>query len=130
MEKPYIKLKISEPPEELCARVVSRVHLLERRREKRRAGTFWLVALSTFAGALVACKSAIDSATQSGFARYASLAFSDWSIVANMWKTFALSLAETAPLFSVVLFTAMLLVFAWSLGQALRYGKAARLSFR
>ena len=130
MEKPYIKLKISEPPEELCARVVSRVHLLERRREKRRAGTFWLVALSTFAGALVACKNIFDAAAQSGFAKYASLAFSDWSVVANMWKTFALSLAETAPLFSIAVFAAVLFVFVWSVGQALRYGKAARLSFR
>ncbi len=129
MEKPYIQFEKYPTPEGLARRIVSHLHLLERKRETRRSRIFGVVALGTFVAALVACKNVFDAATQSGFARYASLAFSDWSVIANIWRTFALSLMETAPIFAVGIFAVALFVFVWSAGQAIRYGKAARLSF-
>ncbi len=129
MEKPLIQLNAYPAPTGLADRVVSELRLRERRRERNRAMTFIMISLASLAALVPAFENVKSAAAQSGFARYASLAFSDWSAVVGIWKLFAITLAETAPVFALAISAAVLLAFVWSAAQASRYVKAMRLSF-
>ncbi len=128
MEKPYIKLNIYRTPPDLTERVIFCLRECERRREKRRLVIFSVVALGALSALVPSLESVGALAAKSGFSSYASLLFSDWSAVASIWKTFALSLAETAPLFAIVTAAAILFVLVWSSAEAIRYTRALRLS--
>ena len=129
MEKPCIKFNTHAPSDSLKERIISDLRLRERRREKKRATIFGLIACAAFALVIPALKNVFDTAAQSGFTRYASLAFSDWSTMANMWKPFAFSLAETAPISAVAMCLTALLLLTWSIWQTSRYVRAVRISF-
>lgn len=128
MEKSYIQFNISEPPEDLIGRIVSTLRRREQRREKARAIAFASVALAALAALVPAFENVGAAAARSGFAGYASLLFSDWGAVLGIWKVFALSLAETAPLFAIAVSATALFVFTWSAAEAVRYTRAARMS--
>ncbi len=50
----------------------------------------------------------------SGFYEYASLLFSGDASILSLWKELSLSLAETIPIFTVILFLAAIGAFVWS----------------
>lgn len=127
MEKTYVKLNSRKVPDGLAASVIGEIRARERAHERRRARAFSIVAFAAFLAAIPSLENVWSRAAQSGFAGYASLLFSDGGAVAGIWKTFALSLAETAPLFALSIAAAVILVLAWSTAEALKYTKAARL---
>jgi hypothetical protein len=129
MEKSYVKLNISSIPAGLAERVVLELRRREERKEKTRAAMFGTIAFAALAALVPALENVGAAATRSGFSRYASLVFSDWNALAGMWKLFAFSLAETAPLFAMTILAAALFVFIWSAAEAFRYVRAARISF-
>ena len=129
VEKPILKLNKFSPPSALEGHVVFEIRRRERMREKTRLTTFAIVAFGSFAGIIVALKNIVSSATNSGFIRYASLAFSDWSTVVSIWKTFTLSLVETTPILAVTLCIVAILAFTWSVSGALRHAKLTQFIF-
>ena len=128
MEKTYIHLNKVKLPTELSSHIISHIRAREQRREKTRAFTFAFVALAALAATISAFENVATKAAASGFTGYASLLFSDWSAITRIWNVFALSLAETAPLFAISISAATLFVFVWSTAEALRYGRAAKMS--
>lgn len=70
--------------------------------------SFSLVGIASFAGLIPAYKILLSELTQSGFYEYASLAFSDTSLLLSAWKELAFSLIESLPIMSIV-FTLTLL---------------------
>lgn len=129
MEKPILKISAFPTPRGLEERVVSDLRNREILKEKKRSTIFASVAFASLLGIVAAIGEIISTATQSGFARYVSLVFSDWSSVTLIWKTFALSIVETAPIFGLAICSVAILAFLWSGAEALRYAKAAKLSF-
>ena len=127
MENPLLKLNVCPLPKELASSIVLDLRRREKNKGKKRAFLFGFVALLTFTGLIFAIENVVSAAVRSGFAGYASLVFSDWSTVVSIWKAFALSLAETAPLFAGAICATILFIFLWSLGQTVRYSKAIKL---
>ncbi len=128
MEKTYLKLNTKTPPVELSAKIISCVRVSEQKRERNRAIIFSCVAFTSLAVAIPSFESVGAKAAQSGFTGYAQLVFSDWGTVASLWKVFALSLVETAPLFAIAISAAVLFVFMWSTSEAFRYTRAAKMA--
>lgn len=129
MEKPLIQLNICPTPPNLEQRVITELRGRERKKERNRAMSFVVLSLASLSAFVPAFENLRSAAVESGFANYASLVFSDWSAVLSMWKLFALTLAETAPVFALALSVTALLVFVWSAAQASRYVRAMRLGF-
>ncbi|KKR42196.1 MAG: hypothetical protein UU10_C0014G0010 [Parcubacteria group bacterium GW2011_GWF1_40_6] len=81
-------------------------------REKRNTQIkFWAfssLGFTSLASLVPVFKILLNDLTQSGFYEYASLAFSDTSLVLSAWKEFAFSLVESLPIMSMI-FTLSLL---------------------
>ncbi len=116
-------------PQGLESRVILELRNRERGREKTRVVVFLTLSFASLAALVPAFENVKNVASRSGFTQYASLIFSDLPTIAGMWKLFALSLAETAPIFALAISAAVLLAFVWSAAQAFRYVKAMKLSF-
>jgi hypothetical protein len=129
VEKPILKINKLLPPETLEQHIVFEIRKREKIQEKTRFAIFAVISFVSFAGIITALENIVSSATKSGFTKYASLAFSDWSTVMSIWKVFTLSLVETAPIFAVILCVAALLAFVWSVSGALRHAKLTQFSF-
>jgi hypothetical protein len=61
-----------------------------------------------------AVKMLLSDFDQSGFLRFFSLIFSDFSTVATYWQSFTMVLLQTLPAISLALLLAILLVFLQS----------------
>jgi ABC-type phosphate/phosphonate transport system permease subunit len=94
--------------------------MLRLERERRRAfririalaGSIGLAALAAFVPAWNFLSS---EAAQSGFAQFASLVFSDFSVVTAYWKDFLLSLLESLPVYGSLAVLGSLFAFGLSL---------------
>lgn len=128
MEKTYIQLNKVKVPAELLSHIVSRIRRCEQKRETTRARIFASIAFVALLAIVPAFENVAARAATSGFTGYASLLFSDWSAITKIWNVFALSLAETAPLFAIAISATILFVFAWSTAEAIRYSRAAKMS--
>ncbi|MDE1975400.1 MAG: hypothetical protein KGI49_02745 [Patescibacteria group bacterium] len=93
------------------------VRISKRRLAKARFMVVFHVAM--FAGTIAAfipvMNYAADRASQSGFAEYASLVFSDWGYVVSSWRSLLLSMAESAPILSAAALLSIILIFVYSL---------------
>jgi len=108
------------PPENLEAQILKKIS-----RERFKTASFRLVSLGTLSLASLfgLVKSGIflwQSFSETGFYQYASLIFSDGSILKNYWKEFAFSLVESLPLLALTSVLLISAIFIWSSAKALK----------
>ena len=72
---------------------------------------------------IVAVKELAKAFTQSGFYEYLSLAFSDGGAVVSYWKEFALTLADSLPVTSIILCLVAVFMLLVSIKQGARQFK-------
>lgn len=119
-EYTFDNLKDIDPPEYLHGRILAQIEMHKKRTARIKFFLFEGAGLISLAIAVVSFKFAIDDFSQSGFSSYASLIFSDWSMVVAYWRDFAMLLAESAPLLWLTAFLASIFVMLGSLKNALK----------
>jgi hypothetical protein len=122
MEDKYKKLlgsiNLIEPPKNLASRVLARIENEEKRLTKIRAWAFGGSSVVSFSLSLWAVVYLIKSAVATGFGQYLTLIFSENGIALAYSRELSLSLAESLPLTSLILFLAAIGFFIWSLTKA------------
>ncbi len=105
-----------KPPKDLFNKVMRRINEEHKLLVFKRQLIFLSIA---FVGSMAALIPAFQMAqaefTESGFATFFSLLFSDVGIIAAYWQNFALSLLETLPATSLIIFLIVMLLFLESL---------------
>lgn len=95
--------------------------ILERLRQAQKRAIFWRLIFfsSTTILSLVALVPVLQTAyarlIESGFTRFFSLLFSDFTLITSFWRSFAMSLLETLPIMSLVVILIVLAVFLESI---------------
>ncbi|OGD32179.1 hypothetical protein A3C91_02630 [Candidatus Azambacteria bacterium RIFCSPHIGHO2_02_FULL_52_12] len=102
----------NEPPSGLLNAVMARIER-ERRQtaRKKRIVLFSLCAIGSLLAITPTSKALVADISQSGFAHFLSLAFSDPGMVLASWNDFALSILESLPALSMAAF--LLTIFAF-----------------
>jgi hypothetical protein len=108
--------QLIEPPIGLFEKVMDRISK-ERRILiiKRRIIVFSIVFVGSLFAFFPTLKMVSVELSSSGFNQFFSLIFSDFTVVMRYWQSFTLTLLETLPVISLVLFLTILLVFLESL---------------
>jgi hypothetical protein len=104
-----------EPPIGLFEKILKRIHREERLLVLRRVFIFSATLICSVFGFMPAGKMLLSDFNQSGFLRFFSLIFSDFSTVATYWQSFMLALLETLPVISILALLAIVLVFLQSI---------------
>ena len=104
-----------EPPIGLFEKIIKRIHREERLLILRRVILFSITLIGSLIGFFPALNMLLSDFNQSGFLRFFSLAFSDFSTVTTYWQSFAMILLETLPAISLALFLAVLVTFLQSI---------------
>lgn len=104
-----------EPPKGLLEKIMKRIHREERLLVLRRIIIFSAMLIGSVAAFVPSFKTLSADLSQSGFLRFFSLIFSDFSSIRMYWQSFTMILLETLPVVSVVIFLAVLLAFLESI---------------
>ena len=94
--------------------------LQEKRAARIKLTLFSITSIVAFVGAFPVFKNLATQFAQSGFYEYASLAFSNASVLASSWKELAYSIAETLPVSNMLLSCVVVFVFFLSARYALK----------
>lgn len=100
---------------QLCEQIMARIEHLEVHRLRIRATVHGIIAVVAFIAIIPVAGNFFSYITQSEFVQYASLLFSDWSILVNNWKEIILSIAGSLPIVWLILFISTVIVIAHSL---------------
>ena len=123
IEDKYKKLlgtvNLIEPPKGLGARILERINVEEKRLVRIRTWAFGSEAIASFGLSLWAVIYLIKSAQESGFFQYLSLIFSENGAALAYWRELSLSLAESLPVVSFIIFFAAIGFFIWSFTKML-----------
>jgi len=105
-----------EPPRGLLKKIMRQIRA-ERRliTIKRRITIFFFFFFGSAAALFSSFRFVRAGFAETGFFRFFSLIFSDADIIFAYWQSFALSLLETIPVTSLMLFSLAVLVFLMSL---------------
>jgi len=106
---------IIEPPAGLLQKIMKRIHREERILVLRRVIIFSTTLLASAIGLFPAFNMLASDFSQSGFFRFLSLTFSDFSVVTAYWQSFAMILLQSLPALSLALFLAIILTFLQSI---------------
>jgi hypothetical protein len=121
MEEKYKKLlgsiNLVEPPKGLAGRVLAMISMEEKRMAKVRTWIFGSASVASFGLSLWAVIYLVESVKQSGFWQYFSLIFTD-KVALTYWRELSLSLVESLPIVSVIVFLAAVGFFIWSFSKA------------
>ncbi|MDD2678164.1 MAG: hypothetical protein WC042_00605 [Candidatus Paceibacterota bacterium] len=100
-----------EPPEDLLAKIMKRIKEKQRKLALEKVLiVFSLGTVASTGGFIYALKAIRINFYESGFLHFLSLAFSDSEIVLLYWENFVLSLLESLPVMSLILFLVSLFV--------------------
>ena len=108
-------LKSVNPPKGLLENIIKRIHYEERVLVLRRVVLFSTTLLASLVAFIPTFRLLVSDFSQSGFLRFFSLMFSDFSTVTTYWQSFTMVLLETLPFASLALFLAVLLTFLQSI---------------
>ncbi len=118
MEEKYKKLLGSinfiEPPKGLGTRILERVNAEKERLMRIRTWVFGSGTVASFGLSLWAVIYLIKSAQESGFVQYLSLIFSENGVMLTYWRELSLSLVESLPIVSLIIFLSAIGFFIWS----------------
>ena len=118
MNKRTHQLFVRQPADDANERIIAIVMV---RIQKRRitharlvAWTNGTIAILSLAAIAPAVGYLMNSANQSGFFEYSSLLISDTSTVMHSWSTFAISIADSAPIVGIIAVIATIFILAAS----------------
>jgi hypothetical protein len=114
-KKLFLALRHQELPKKLYGDILTRIAQEQRRIERLHAAFLGAVTICSFIVLIPAFQFTLQELSQSGFTRYLSLLFSDSAVVTTYWKEFALSLAESLPLFGITLLLVAIFTLFYSL---------------
>jgi hypothetical protein len=133
MKNKYKKLlgtvNLVEPPKGLRGRVLSFIKEKEAQAAKIRAWMFGSGSALSFGLSLWAVTYLTEKVQETGFWQYFSLLFSGDGTVYMYWKELTLSLAESLPIVSFIVFLAAIGFFIWTSANALRNRNGFSFSF-
>lgn len=114
-EKLFAKIEPNEPDPALLGKIIGCIQKERIASARRRIFIFAASAICSLIAFIPALWMVRAGLAESGFAYFFSLLFSDFEIVAAYWQNFTLSLLETLPVMSLLVFSATLLAFLESL---------------
>jgi len=114
-------------PKNLSEKIINRIEFVERRSAKMRLVFFGALAVASVVAFIPALKYLINDLNNSGFYQYLSLVFSDSGIILASWKEFSLSLAESLPIFSTIIFLATIFIFLESIKLSIKNIKSHKI---
>jgi len=124
MEDKYKKLlgfiNSIEPPKGLETRVMARISGEEKRLARIKIWAFGGSSIASFGLLLWAVIYLVKSVRESGFWQYFSLVFSENGAIFAYWRELSLSLAESLPIASFIIFFAAIGFFVWSFANAVK----------
>ena len=103
-----------EPPAELSKKILLRIEVEERRQLRFKAIESGMILAGSISIVAVGYIETAARLSQSGFFQFASLIFSDFSVVASNATDFFFSLSETFPIFSAALLFCGVFFAVWS----------------
>jgi hypothetical protein len=119
MEDKYKKLfgyiNLIEPPKSLGERILARINTEEKRAMRLKAWAFGSASFASLGFSLWAVVYLVGNLNETGFCQYLSLLFSGDSTVYYYWKEISLSIAESLPIVSIILFLTAIGFFIWSI---------------
>lgn len=110
-----------ELPAGLFEKIIKRIHKEERLLVLRRVVLFSVTLAGSGVAFFPALNMLLSDFNQSGFLRFFSLTFTDFSTVMTYWKSFSMALLQTLPAISLALFLAVLLTFLQSIKSLIKY---------
>lgn len=111
----FDKLPNPEPTDSLLPNILLKINQQEKMATKKRAIIFSLSSTLSVILLFFAFKLFQTSLVESGFWRFFSLIFSDFSLVVAYGKNYLLTLLETLPVINLVVFLAVILIFLESI---------------
>ncbi len=121
--KLFSKLQTRKVPEGLLEKIMMKVSLKQRRRAIWEFVCSSLVFVATLGLLVPAVSAAHNAMVSSGFYQYIALIFSNFSEVMSSWQDFMFSLLESLPVFSIIVFLAILFFLLASLRYISRDAK-------
>lgn len=104
-QKLFSYVDTQEPSQELLGKIMSRIEGERKMATIKRKIIAFSVALAGSILALApAFKMVWDGISSSGFVQFLSLLFTDSEIVLAYWQSFVMTLLESLPMFSIILF--------------------------
>ncbi len=94
---------------------MKRIMLEEKKRAVRGISVFSVFSVFSLWGSFSLGQYLWSAFYTSGFVQFASLAFSDWSVVLSHGNNFLLSLAESFPVIELSIFLAAMVAAIWSI---------------
>jgi hypothetical protein len=123
-EKLFGYLEEKEPEKELVNRLSCVIHQQEKHSARVRFWALGSTTVASFGLSLWAIIYLIKSFKESGFWQYLSLIFSEDGAILAYWKELSFSLAESLPVFGLIVFLAGIGFFIWSITK-INYKKYA-----
>jgi hypothetical protein len=109
------------PSSGLAPAIESRIRRSRAVRARIHAGLHGALLIAAVTAFVPAVNGLMADAANSGFSAYISLVSSDGAAVLGHWRSFMLSVIETAPIFEIGFILALAMVFANSLRRGARY---------
>ncbi|MEI7777035.1 MAG: hypothetical protein WCI52_00265 [bacterium] len=103
-----------EPSQDLEDLIMKRIIEEERKRAVRGVSIFSVFSIASLWGSISLGGYLWSNFYASGFFQFASLVFSDWSVVLSHGSNFMLSLAESFPVIELSIFLAAVVASFWS----------------
>jgi hypothetical protein len=113
-------IETKAPRRELPGLILARIHSTQKRTAKTKCAFLSAVSLASFAALFPAFQYTWMEFARSGFYEYASLLFSDGTALLPYWKEFSLLLAESLPIFGLMLTFGLIFVFLESLKSTVK----------
>ena len=104
-----------EPSQNLEDLIMKKIMEEERKRAVRGISIFSLFSVASLWGSISLGEYLWSAFYTSGFFQFASLVFSDWSLVLSHGNNFMLSLAESFPVIELSIFLAAVVAAIWSI---------------
>jgi len=125
MQDGYKKLfncvDLIEPPGKLGPKIINYINSEEKRLAAFRARVFRSTSVASFGFFLWATVYLVNSVQQTGFWQYFSLIFSENGTVLAYWRELSLSIIESLPILSLIIFLAAVGLFIWSSAKVITH---------
>jgi hypothetical protein len=133
MEEKYKKLfgyiNLIEPAKGLETRILARINKEEKHLMIFKALAFGSTSLASLGFSLWAIIYLANNLKQSGFWQYLSLLFSGDGTVYYYWRELSLSIVESLPIVSLIIFLAAIGILVWSVANTIKDTKLLNLKF-
>lgn len=114
-----LSIKHLNPPQGLEKQILLLIYRKERSYMILQSG----LSLLSFVAFFPLTSALLESFSNSSLSQYFSLLLSGDGMLASYWQELTLSIVESLPIISIILFFAIGIIFTYSLNRAIRNGK-------